>query len=130
VRRLCRPINRKAVRKETLKQKKVFDQAPSTPLPADLEPVRKRVREKLASYIRYNFSQTQNDILKMFFDLAQEFVSMPELYRICVVVPHELMQVDCSLYLLDQQEKHLELVCDSRQGIYGDKGAHRHLSGR
>ena len=48
---------------------------------------------------------------------------MPDLYRICVVVPHELMQVDCSLYLLDQQEKHLGLVCDSWQGIYGDKPA-------
>jgi signal transduction histidine kinase len=89
----------------------------------DLEPIRNRIREKLANYIRYNFSQTQNNILKMFFDLAQELVSMADLYRICVVVPHELMQVDCSMYLLDLQEKHLMLVCDSRQGLVVEKPA-------
>lgn len=89
----------------------------------DLELIRKRVREKLANYIRYNFSQTQNNTLKMFFDLAQELVSMHDLYRICVVVPHELMGVECSMYLLDQQEKHLMLVCDSRRGVVLDKPA-------
>jgi signal transduction histidine kinase len=107
----------------TLNKKKVVDQSPAAPPQADLEPVRKRVQDKLANYIRYNFSQTQNNILKMFFDLAQELVSMPDLYRICVVVPHELMGVDCGLYLLDQREKQLELVCDSRQGIIDDKPA-------
>ncbi len=111
------------MRNDTLKQKKVLDQSPSATPQADLDPVRKRVREKLANYIRYNFSQIQNNILKMFFDLAQELVSMPDLYRICVVVPHELMRVDCSLYLLDHREKQLELVCDSRQGVYDDKPA-------
>ena len=89
----------------------------------DLELIRNRVREKLANYIRYNFSQTQNNILKMFFDLAQELVSMPDLYRICVVVPHELLRVDCSMYLLDHQEKHLVLVCDSRRGLVIDRPA-------
>jgi signal transduction histidine kinase len=33
------------------------------------------------------------------------------------------MQVDCSLYLLDQNEKQLELVCDSLRGICRDKQA-------
>lgn len=94
---------------------------PSGPPATDLALIRNRVREKYANYVRYNFTPNQNNILKIFFDLAQEFDSMLDLYRICVVVPHELMQVDCALYLLDQQEKLLEFVCDSSQGITSGK---------
>ncbi|OGQ97261.1 MAG: hypothetical protein A2521_15940 [Deltaproteobacteria bacterium RIFOXYD12_FULL_57_12] len=87
----------------------------------DLEHIRKRVREKTENYERYNFSQTQNNLLKCFFDLAQEYDSLQDLYRICVAVPLEYMAVETALYLLDDEEKNLRLVCNSREGIITDK---------
>lgn len=83
----------------------------------DLDHIRKRVKSKLANYVEYNFSQLQNDLLKTFFDLAQEFEGVDDLYRICVTVPLEAMQVESSLYILDQSRQRLELVCDSRHGL-------------
>jgi hypothetical protein len=84
----------------------------------DLALVRKRVREKIESYIDYDFSRMQNDLLKCFFDLAQEFETLHDLYRVCVAAPHEALQVDCFLYMLDESRTRLELVCDSNHGVY------------
>ncbi len=84
----------------------------------DLFLIRKRVREKIESYIDYDFSRMQNDLLKCFFDLAQEFETLHDLYRVCVTAPHEALQVDCFLYMLDESRTRLELVCDSNHGVY------------
>lgn len=83
----------------------------------DLDHILLRVREKNQSYNQYNFSQVQNNLLKSFFDLAQEFDSLHDLYRICVAAPHEIMGLECSLYLLDRELAHLELVCTSSDGV-------------
>ena len=63
------------------------EQAASPVIPADLEIVCRRIREKAESYEQYNFSQGRNDFLKAFFDLAQEYDSLEDFYRICVSVP-------------------------------------------
>lgn len=39
----------------------------------DLHHVQKRVREKLKDHIHYDFSPLQNNLLKSFFDLVQEY---------------------------------------------------------
>ncbi len=87
----------------------------------DLEHIRKRVREKTEDYKNYGFTQVQNDRLKAFFDLAQEFESLHDLYRICVAIPLESLNLESALYLLDESEEHLELVCNSREGIIREK---------
>jgi len=84
-----------------------------------------RVREKSASYDRYNFSSRFNDFLKAFFDLAQEFDSLEDFYRICVAVPLEMIDLDSALYLLDRDQDILYLVCDSDQGVPARKEAAR-----
>ena len=57
----------------------------STPaIPADLATLCRRIRDKAESYEQYNFSQGRNDFLKAFFDLAQEYDSLEDFYRICV----------------------------------------------
>ena len=56
-------------------------------IPADLKDICRRIREKAESYEKYNFSQGRNDFLKAFFDLAQEYDSLDDFYRICVSVP-------------------------------------------
>jgi len=83
----------------------------------DLLHIQKRVREKLEDHTRYNFTQLQNDLLKSFFDLVQEYDRLDDFYRICVVVLLESMQVESALYLLNDDEKYLQLVCTSQLGI-------------
>ncbi len=85
---------------------------------ADLAKICERVREKTDSYLRYNFSARLNDFLKAFFDLAQEYDSLDDFYRICVAVPLETMGLAGSLYLYDDETESLQLVCDSVHGVY------------
>jgi signal transduction histidine kinase len=72
----------------------------------DLGYMQGKVREKL-----------QNNLLKSFFDLVQEFDRLDDFYRISVVVLLESMQVESALYILDSKEKQLSLVCSSQEGI-------------
>lgn len=85
---------------------------------SDLQYVFQRVRKKAEDYKAYHFTRQQNDILKTFFDLAQEFDSLPDFYRICVAVPAVHLDIKARLYLLDLQNNRLELVCDSINGVY------------
>jgi len=90
----------------------------ATPLiPSDLEAVCRRIREKAESYEKYNFSQGRNDFLKAFFDLAQEYDSLDDFYRICVSVPLALVGVASALYLCQGADKGLHLVCSSERGV-------------
>lgn len=86
----------------------------------DLFHIQDRVQEKLKDHAHYNFSPLQNNMLKSFFDLVQEYDRLDDFYRICVVVLLESMHVESRLYLLDDEEKHLRLVCDSQEGIIRD----------
>jgi signal transduction histidine kinase len=83
----------------------------------DLEQILSRIRQKKENYVHYNFSREQNDLLRTFFDLAQEFDTLEDFYRICVGILYEFMQLESGLYLLDEKEKSLQLVCDSKKGI-------------
>ncbi|MFW8600233.1 sensor histidine kinase [Desulfobacterota bacterium M19] len=84
---------------------------------ADLGVILQRTREKRADYINYNFSPRKNDALKTFFDLAQEFDSLTDFFKICVAVPREFFEVDTRLYFLNNEQR-LELVCDTIHGVY------------
>lgn len=83
----------------------------------DLVHIQGRVREKIKDHIRYDFSPLQNNLLKSFFDLVQEYDRLDDFYRICVVVLLESMQVESALYIIDSEEKQLKQVCNSREGI-------------
>jgi len=83
----------------------------------DLTQVRKRIREKHLSYETYNFTGAQNDLLRAFFDLAQEFDTNEDFYRVCVDSLAEFLGLDSRLYLLDGNGEELFLVCDSKRGL-------------
>jgi signal transduction histidine kinase len=89
----------------------------SIPIPADLELVCQRIREKAESYEQYNFSRGRNDFLKAFFDLAQEYDSLDDFYRICVSVPLALVGVSSALYLCQAKGEGLQLICSSERGV-------------
>ncbi len=91
---------------------------PSCP---DLQKMCQRVRAKSVSYELYNFTSRFDDFLKAFFDLAQEYDSLNDFYRICVAVPMEMIKVSCTLYLYEEKERELYLVCDCINGIYEEQ---------
>lgn len=88
--------------------------------PPDLEIVAARVKEKRQTFLEYNFGALKDDFLKTFFDLAQEYETLENFYRICVSVTKEFFDLDSRLYLLCQDNV-LELVCDSLQGLRPEK---------
>jgi signal transduction histidine kinase len=92
----------------------------SEELCSDLRYILQRVRKKADDYKSYHFSRQQNDILKTFFDLAQEFDSLQDFYRICVVIPKVYLDLQVRLYLFDISTNKLELVCDSLNGVYAE----------
>ena len=82
-----------------------------------LDQILARVRDKAASYRRYNFSDAQNSALRAFFDLAQEYDTMEDFQRVCVVVPLVFLGLPSRLHLLDERRERLFLVCDSAKGL-------------
>jgi signal transduction histidine kinase len=85
-----------------------------------MERVRERVREKLESYERYNFERLQEEAFASFFDLAQEYTTLENLYLVCTLVPKEFFDLDVRLYLLGADGKSLSLVCSSINGLKND----------
>lgn len=76
-----------------------------------------RVREKKESYRRYNLERIQEEAFATFFDLAQEYTSIENLYQICVAVPKEFFNLDTSLYVIHLKTLRLEKVCTSEKGL-------------
>lgn len=63
--------------------------------------VAKRIQEKLENYKSYNFTQLQSVALNIFFDLAQEFTTVEDVYAVCIMVPKSLFNLECTLYVID-----------------------------
>jgi signal transduction histidine kinase len=89
-------------------------------MPVDLEKITSRIKEKRQSFQEYRFDALENDALKTFFDLAQEYETLDNFYRLSVAVIKEFFDLDSSLYLV-AREGTLRLVCDSLEGVYPDQ---------
>ncbi|MBW1991067.1 MAG: sensor histidine kinase [Deltaproteobacteria bacterium] len=89
-------------------------------IPSDLEKILVRVREKRQAFKQYSFSFLEDDALKTFFDLAQEYETLDNFYRVVVSVIKEFFDLDSRLYLIAPPDR-LELVCDSLRGLHPEK---------
>ncbi len=78
-----------------------------------------RVEEKQRDYTLYSFTNNQDNALKTFFDLAQEFESLENLYLICVAVPKSYFGLKTDLYIRDTRRDALVLICSSQKGYLG-----------
>jgi signal transduction histidine kinase len=85
----------------------------------DLTRMFSRVEDKRRDYVRYDFSDVQDSALKTFFDLAQEFDTLEDLYRVCVAVPKVYFGLDAYLYVNDSKRDVLVKVCSSDEGYLG-----------
>ncbi len=90
------------------------------PMPSDLDKIISRVKEKRQAFKRYNFSFLEDDALKTFFDLAQEYETLDNFYRVVVSVIKEFFNLESRLYLLAPEDR-LEIICDSLHGLYPEK---------
>ncbi|GFK95668.1 Non-motile and phage-resistance protein [Fundidesulfovibrio magnetotacticus] len=70
---------------------------------ARLDIVSRRIVDKLDNYKAYNFTQLQSVALNIFFDLAQEFTKVEDVYALCVMIPKTLFNLECTLYVIDGQ---------------------------
>ncbi len=91
-------------------------------IPMDLTEVSARVQEKRKIFEGYNFGPLKDDALKTFYDLAQEYETIENFYRVTVSVIKEFFDLDSRLYLVCSEGR-LDLVCDSLRGLYPDKTA-------
>ena len=85
----------------------------------DLTYIFSRVEDKKRDYARYDFSSQQDTALKTFFDLAQEFESLEDLYLVCVAVVKAHFGLETNLYMVDSKRVVLALVCTSNKGYQG-----------
>ncbi len=85
--------------------------------PPELASVLSRIRKKRADYEEYSFTHIQDRTLRAFFDLAQEYETLENFYRVCVFVPKEFMGFDSCLYLTDPDTGELRIACDSLSGL-------------
>ncbi len=90
--------------------------------PMDLVEVAVRVKEKRRIFQEYNFGPLKDDALKTFYDLAQEYETIENFYRVAVSVIKEFFDLDACLYLVCSESR-LELTCDSLRGVYPDRTA-------
>src|SRR5512139_64108 len=80
--------------------------------------VSERIAQKKADYQDYNFTSVENDALKTFFDLAQEFGAIGDFYTLCVAVPKSFFGLDARLYLFDPKIGDTTLAATSEEGVY------------
>ena len=83
------------------------------PDPPELATVLSRIRKKKEDYERYDFTSIQGRTLRAFFDLAQEYETLENFYRVAVFVPKVFMDFDTCLYLVDFESGKLKRACDS-----------------
>lgn len=79
-----------------------------------------RIEQKKLNYRGYAFAETENTAFKTFFDLAQEFDDLDDLYKLCVAVPQAFFGFMSRLYVPDVRAHGLGLVAST-----GDDELHK-----
>ncbi len=80
--------------------------------------ISERIESKKSDYLRYDFTRTENNALKTFFDLAQEFDSIEDFHNLCVAIPKSFFNLESSLYLVDPKLNTLALAAMSEDRGY------------
>jgi signal transduction histidine kinase len=89
-----------------------------------------RIEKKKADYQYYNFSERENFAIKTFFDLAQEFDSLDDLYMLSVAVPKSYYDLDARLYVVSPKTNQLSLMVSTLQSDKPGKPAPAYLQPR
>ena len=82
----------------------------------NLQYIYERTEGKKNDYLSYNFTQKENDALKTFFDLAQEFDEIEDFHNLCVAILKSFFDREASLYLVDPKKNSLVLATRTENG--------------
>jgi len=74
-----------------------------------------RIEEKKADYTSYSFTRVESNALKTFFDLAQEFENVEDIYEISVGIPRSFFNLNALLYIVDLSKNQFMLVASSEK---------------
>lgn len=77
---------------------------------SDMDYIYKRIEGKKFDYVGYDFTPTENSALKSFFDLAQEFDNIDNLYDLCVAIPKSFFNMEARLYIVDPKLNIMKLA--------------------
>lgn len=69
-----------------------------------------RIDNKKENYTTYDFTQKENNALKTFFDLAQEFDRIKDFYSLCVAIPKSFFNLEACLYILNPKKHTMALI--------------------
>jgi len=87
-----------------------------------LNAILKRVEEKRKDYVTYGFDKLEMAALNSFFDLAQEYGDLENLYIVSVTVPRVFFGLQCNLYVLHPKTDTIEWVANSHSGSIRTRG--------
>jgi len=94
---------------------------------ASLKYIYERIESKKRDYASYKFTEDENNAFKAFFDLAQEFDEIEDLYSMCVAIPRAFFGLEAKLYAIDPRHKELVLVAKTEEpglGLYTSPPVH------
>ncbi|MBN1841657.1 MAG: ATP-binding protein [Deltaproteobacteria bacterium] len=77
----------------------------------------KRVEEKKENYATYGFEKLELAAFNTFFDLAQEYDGLENLYIVSVTVPRVFLGLQSNLYTIDPKTEAIQWVANSHPGL-------------
>ncbi|MGD9022705.1 MAG: ATP-binding protein [Deltaproteobacteria bacterium] len=81
-----------------------------------------RVGEKQEDYATYGFDKREMAALNTFFDLAQEYDSLENIYLVSVIVPRIFLALHCNLYLVHPKTDVIEWVASGHPDLTSPGG--------
>ncbi len=70
-----------------------------------------RIRNKIKSFEEYGFDREQHLALTVFFDLAQEYQSLRDLYNLAVIIPRIFFGLESCLYTIGRELRMVRRRC-------------------
>jgi signal transduction histidine kinase len=83
----------------------------------DLDQAFALLKRKEQDYTAYKFNNKEAMAIFAFFDLAQEFATVSNLYRIAVAVINFFFQYESCIYTIRPEDEALMLQCCTREGL-------------
>ena len=83
----------------------------------DLDQVLELLRKKKQDYTAYKFRSKETMAIFAFFDLAQEFATLTNLYRIAVAVINFFFDYESCIYTVRPEDEALMLQCCTSEGL-------------
>jgi signal transduction histidine kinase len=81
-----------------------------------------RIEQKKEDYAAYGFEKLEMAALSTFFDLAQEYDSLENLYIVSVTVPRVFFEIRSNLYLIDPKTEAITWVANSHLAVSDPEG--------